>query len=150
MEAGYEPLSENERKTWHALKLIGEWPLSAIEGTLVSEAGLSGAEFGVLTRLIDLGDGKLLQADLLLSLGWEKSRLSHLLSRMETAGRLARSVFAGNRAEIWISEKGRHAVDRARPIHAAAVRKHVLSMLTEEEARVLLTVSEKLRKNSST
>jgi hypothetical protein len=43
-----------------------------VESEIEAAKGLSGADFGILSRLEDLGGGKLDQRDLLASLGWHK------------------------------------------------------------------------------
>ena len=49
------------------------------------QTGLSEGDYGVLDRLALLGNGNLRQQELADSMDWDKSRLSHHLTRMENA-----------------------------------------------------------------
>ena len=50
---------------------------------LAQATGLSGPEFGVLSRLAALGKGEMRQQALASVMAWDKSRLSHQLTRMQ-------------------------------------------------------------------
>ncbi len=77
-----KPLSARELKIWHAFKHLEEDVLSRVGRDLAEASDLSGPEFGVLSRLVDLGEGELRQQKLAASLRWDKSRLCHQLTRM--------------------------------------------------------------------
>ncbi|WP_370478822.1 hypothetical protein [Mycobacterium sp. pUA109] len=58
-------------------------------------------------------------------LGWDRSRLSHQLSRMEERGLLVHRRL-GNGVAIDITRNGQNLVGQARPIHADAVRRRLI------------------------
>jgi len=86
--------------------------------------GLSDPDYGILTRLEDLGGGTLRQNELAASMGWHRSRLSHQLTRMEQRGLVTRAA-AGDGVAVSVTAAGRDAAAKARPVHAAAVRRHL-------------------------
>lgn len=138
------PLTKRELQIWSAVKRLGDTVFSAVALELEADTGLSGADFGILSRLEDLGGGELTQAALLASLEWQKSRLSHQLTRMEARGLVKRERIPGQGAVVTILPPARERIARARPVHAVAVRKHVLRHLTPHEADVLLAITGRL------
>jgi DNA-binding MarR family transcriptional regulator len=94
--------------------------------------GMSGADFAVLSRVLELGQGSLRQQELARLLGWERSRLSRQLSRMEERGLVVRTVEGAARM-ITATEAGERLLDSARPAHAEAVRRALLDLVPEAE-----------------
>jgi DNA-binding MarR family transcriptional regulator len=136
-------LTPRETTIWQAVKAFKEVVFARIESDIQQASGLSGAEFGVLSRLQDLGNGKLSQQALKESMGWHKARLSHQLTRME--GRdLVQRVPLGRSVVVVILPEGDKALTLARPAHVQAIRKHLVRKVTREEADALLSAFEKL------
>ncbi|MEF2072121.1 MarR family winged helix-turn-helix transcriptional regulator [Consotaella aegiceratis] len=142
-EPGTTPLSPEERALWHALKTLGDDACQAVGRDITARTNLSGADFAILSRLEDLGDGRLAQRDLLASLGWDKSRLSHQLRRMEERGLIARGTDSGT-ACAASTQTGSEALATARPIHAAAIRERALRHVSPEERAALIAVAERI------
>jgi DNA-binding MarR family transcriptional regulator len=135
------PLDAAEWELWHALKTLSDTSLAAVGSALEAATGLSGADFGILTRLEDLGDGRVPQRELQAALGWDKSRLSHQLTRMERRGLLRRvHAAAGSGVCVEITQEGRTMIAGARPVHAAAVRQHLLQHIHPHEAAMILAM----------
>jgi DNA-binding MarR family transcriptional regulator len=127
---GEEALDPDELALWHAFKRAGEVVRAAIGDEISRATGLSDADFGVVTRVDDAG-GRMRQNELAASMGWHRSRLSHQLTRMEGRGLVVRTE-AGPGVEVALTDEGRRAVARARPVHADAVRRHLLAAVPEE------------------
>ncbi len=136
-------LTERERQLWHAVKVMSDVLLSRVGNEIEKASGLSGVEFSVLSRLEELGKGKLGQSELAASMHWHKSRLSHLLTRMEKRGLLARSSH-GRLVEVAMLKPGKDALAAARPAHVHALRENLTNRLSTAEADTLLNVFEKL------
>jgi DNA-binding MarR family transcriptional regulator len=133
-----KPLTTRELRLWHAWESFSEAVISRVGHDVTQATGLSAADYGVLSRLIDLGNGQLRQRELAVAMGWDKSRISHQLTRMQGRKLLTRSKTAENGSRVAISPAGRKAVDRARPVHALAVRRHLIERLTSEQAAAIL------------
>jgi hypothetical protein len=56
-----KPLSPHELRVWHAFRLMGEDVMARVGRDIADATGLSGAEFGVLSRLAALGKGEMRQ-----------------------------------------------------------------------------------------
>jgi len=78
-----KPLSPRELRIWHAFLAMGEDVLERVGRDIAHATGLSGPEFGVLSRLAAFGKGEMRQNEIATVMGWEKGRLSHQLTRME-------------------------------------------------------------------
>lgn len=134
-EAIYAPrvsddgLEPDEIAIWHAFKRVGEAVLAAVERDIRAASGLTGPEFGVLTRLVDLGDGCLRQQELATSMRWDKSRLSHQLTRMQKRDLVSRSTVHPSTVMVEITDAGRAALAPARPAHARSIRENLLGRL---------------------
>jgi DNA-binding MarR family transcriptional regulator len=126
-----QPLNDDEMARWTAWKRANEAVLAAVAREIHSAAGLSAADFAVLSRVIENGDGRMPQQDLGAMLSWKRARLSRQLSRMAERGLLQREDGHGRRVLITATDEGRTALAAARPAHARAVRralfKHTLA-----------------------
>ncbi len=111
--------------------------------TFVS-TGLSGSDFGVLSRLADLGKGEMRQQSLAESLGWDKSRLSHHLTRMQGKKLVERRDTEQRAVVVVLTKQGRAKLETARPVHADSVRRNLLSRLTDHQTETLVRVSDLL------
>lgn len=139
-----DQLSRRDIQIWHAFKKMGQAVLTEIERDLLEATELSGSDFGVLSRLVDLGDGELRQQVLADSMGWHKSRLSHQLTRMQDRGLVRRSEPGPRVILVTLTEAGRRKIRAARPIHAASVHKRLLDRLSKQESDLLIAICQKL------
>jgi DNA-binding MarR family transcriptional regulator len=137
-------LSPQELRVWHAFRLMGDDVLARVGRDITDGTGLSGADFGVLSRLSALGKGEMRQQRLADCLGWDKSRLSHHLTRMQQRKLIERRDAEDRTVLIVLTQIGREKLDEARPIHAASVRRNLLSRLTKEQVETLVRISNNL------
>jgi DNA-binding MarR family transcriptional regulator len=134
-------LSPHELRVWHAFLLMGEDVLSRVGRDIAQATGLSGSEFGVLSRLSAIGKGEMRQQALARVITWDKSRLSHQLTRMQQRRLVDRRYANGNAVLVVITKLGREKLEAARPIHAESVRRNLLSRLTPEQVDTIVRVS---------
>jgi DNA-binding MarR family transcriptional regulator len=136
-----KPLSPHELRVWHAFRLMHEDVLDRVGRDIAQASGLSGAEFGVLSRLAAIGKGEMRQQELARIMAWDKSRLSHQLTRMQERALIERRRSDEKAVLVAITKLGREKLDAARPIHAASVRRNLLSRLTQEQIDTIVRVS---------
>ncbi|MEV6610874.1 MarR family winged helix-turn-helix transcriptional regulator [Kutzneria sp. NPDC051319] len=129
-------LDADEMALWHAWKSAADTVRARIAEDITAAVGLSDADFAVLTRVAELGGGRLRQNALAESVGWHRSRLSHQLSRMEHRDLLTRHPADGG-VEVHLTDAGHSLARRARPAHADAVRRHLLDHLDPTQRRQL-------------
>ncbi|WP_245987827.1 MarR family winged helix-turn-helix transcriptional regulator [Cohnella lupini] len=112
--------------------------------------GLSEGDFGVLDRLAQFGDGKLRQQELADSMDWDKSRLSHHLTRMEKRGLVLRKTLDKDRSvQVIITSTGKSALDGALPIVSKAIRTHFLDQLTDQDIESITKLADRTKSRSS-
>ncbi len=126
-----ESLTDREMQLWRAWKQAAEAVRCRMLADVGAATGLSDPDFGILVRVTDAVGPTVRQNELAAAMGWHRSRLSHQLTRMEQRGLVSRKSVAGG-VEVAATEAGRDALDRARPLHAAAVRRHLTGLVPEE------------------
>jgi len=136
-----KPLSPQELRVWHAFRLMHEDVLARVGWDIAQATGLSGSEFAVLSRLAGPGKGEMRQQVLARMMDWDKSRLSHQLTRMQERSLIERRRVDGKTVLIVLTKLGREKLDAARPVHAASVRRNLLSRLTQEQIDTIVRVS---------
>ena len=99
---------------------------------LQAESGLSLSDYDVLVALSDRDEGMRV-SDLAAQIGWERSRLSHQLRRMEERGLTERRPSAedGRITNVALTPSGRQAIEEAAPGHVDLVRSLFFDALPE-------------------
>ena len=138
-------LTQDEQRMWRAFLTMRTDLDKAIDRQLTG-VGLSEADFSLLVPLSEAPDQRLRARDLGLGTGWDRSRLSHHIRRMEQRGLVSRHTCDtdGRGTYIQLTEDGRAAVERAAPGHVATVRRYLVDLLTPRERTVLLAISERV------
>ncbi|WP_427008356.1 MarR family winged helix-turn-helix transcriptional regulator [Pseudarthrobacter sp. H2] len=139
-------LDERETGVWRGFLEASQLLVASMDRHLVRESQLSGAEYAVLAPLSEHADGVVRARDLGKSLGWDRSRLSHLLKRMEARGLLERKNCSSDARglDVEITPAGRNAIELAAPGHLEFVRTHFFDQLTRDEQDALASVSRKI------
>ncbi|MBH0008155.1 MarR family winged helix-turn-helix transcriptional regulator [Salinibacterium sp. SWN1162] len=143
-------MDDRENAVWRGFVSATQQLASSLDRHLVQDAQLSGPEHAVLTALTDhaeQSDTLLRARDLGFALGWDRSRLSHLLKRMETRGLLERTSCPSDARglNVQITADGLEAVRQASSGYLEFVRTHFLDLLTREEQDALASVSDKIK-----
>jgi DNA-binding MarR family transcriptional regulator len=139
-------LSEKEQRLWrHWLRVNALLP-ATLHRELQADSGLSLPDFDVLVQLTDSLDGRVRVSDLARALHWERSRVSHHVTRMERRGLVKREecVDDGRGAFVVLAAEGRAAIEQAAPGHVRAVRRLIFDPLTEDETDALAGVLDKV------
>ena len=136
-------LDDREQRAWRSFTAAMVRLRAALTRELQRDSGLSGPDYDVLVKLSEAPDHRLRAYELGAATGWEKSRLSHHLSRMEQRGLVAREQCAGSRYfDIVLTEQGRVAIEEAAPRHAGHVREWLVEALTPEQLDALTEACE--------
>ncbi len=125
-------LSDQEERAWRALQFMQMRLEGALARQLASDSGLSYPDYLVLVALTDRPDGTMRLFELAAVLGWEKSRLSHHVARMEARGVVKKERCDTDRrgAFVVVTKRGRTEIEAAAPGHVAAVRRLFVDRLT--------------------
>ena len=124
---------------WRAWLRVGSRLPAALNRQLQRDSELSLQDFDVLVQLTDVDEGRVRVSALAAALGWERSRLSHHVSRMERRGLVAREECDddGRGAFVVLTPAGRAAIERAAPGHVRTVRSLVFDALAPAEVDAL-------------
>jgi DNA-binding MarR family transcriptional regulator len=145
-------LTSEQQQAWRGLLAMTSQLGARLNQQLQADGGLSLSDYDVLVPLSEAADGRLRVYELTERLGWEQSRLSHHLTRMQRRGLVVKEECRTDRrgAVVVLTEEGRRAIERAAPAHVDAVRRLVfagaspeqVAALTDLTARVLARLAE--------
>ncbi|GAB2870623.1 MarR family winged helix-turn-helix transcriptional regulator [Actinoallomurus bryophytorum] len=137
-------LEPDEWELWDTWMRAQRLLTRELDRGLQRDSGISKAEFSVLVTLWQAPGREMRVGELSESLDWEKSRVSHQLTRMENRGFVERteSGSGGRRTRIGLTAKGRHAAQSAVLVHAGNIRHHFFDSLTPEQAAAIRAWSE--------
>lgn len=142
-------LDERQRLMWKAYRDVYQELSTVLEDQLLRDAGLSGSEYAVLVVLSHSPDGVLRARELGSELGWDRSRLSHLVGRMEKRRLVAREDCEEDArgSMVRLTDAGRATVDGVAPEHSEAVRRYFFNALSSDELETLAVVFDRLLEN---
>ncbi|MGW1888517.1 MarR family winged helix-turn-helix transcriptional regulator [Streptomyces sp. NPDC001970] len=146
MEESVRWLTPEEQHAWRSFVRLQERLRGRLSRLLQTESHVSAADFAVLVELTDAPDGRQRFLDLARALEWEKSRISHHISRMVKRGLVVRDECPedGRGASVVITDAGRTTIEAAAPRHVEAVRALFLDHVTPAELRTLAEISERV------
>lgn len=135
MARGRRWLTGREQRAWRAFLRAHALLLAHLNRQLQADSGLSLSDYEVLVNLSEAPERRLRVFELGAALQWEKSRVSHHLTRMEQRGLVAREECASDArgAYVVLTEKGREAIRGAAPRHVEEVRRWFLEPLSPEQ-----------------
>jgi DNA-binding MarR family transcriptional regulator len=138
-------LTAEEERVWRRWLTLNARLSATLQRELQNDAGLSMPDFEVLVHLTDSPAGRVRVTDLARLLQWERSRVSHHVTRMELRRLVQRVECAedGRGAFVVITPRGRAAIEQAAPGHVNTVRRLVFDALSPEEIDALATIIDK-------
>lgn len=139
-------LDEHEQRAWRALQFMQLQLAGRLAADVAATSDLTYADYLVLVALSEQPDGRARLFELAKALGWEKSRLSHQVSRMSGRGLLRKERCDGDRRGAFVvtTEQGRRAIEAAAPHHVAMVRRLFIDPLTPGELDAITSAAEKV------
>ena len=137
-------LDAGEQAAWRAYLAMNARLSARLNREMQDESGISIADFSVLVQLSEHLDARMRVLELARALGWEKSRLSHHLSRMQKRGLVERQECADDArgAFVVLTPEGRRAIDEAAPAHVEAVRELMFDGLDADQVDALAGIAE--------
>jgi DNA-binding MarR family transcriptional regulator len=139
-------LTTHEEHVWRRWLTLNATVNATLQRELQDDSGLSMPDFEVLVRLTDEPDGRVRVTDLAKLLLWERSRVSHHVTRMERRGLVERVECPedGRGAFIAVTDGGRAAIEQAAPGHVRSVRRLVFDALDADDVDRFGAVVDKL------
>ncbi|MGP9529162.1 MarR family transcriptional regulator [Arthrobacter sp. S41] len=132
-------LTDSEQELWRTIReFLWQFP-SAMDRQLLRDAQMQSGEYSVLAVLSETPEPSLRPADVAQGLRWDRSRLSHLLRRMEAKGLISRCSDETDRRghQIALTELGQQTIQSAAPTHVTFVRETLFDSLDPAERKAL-------------
>ncbi len=138
-------LNAREDRAWSAF-IHAHHQIEAYLNRRLQASGLSGPDYSVLAALSALDTGRMPAHALCNALGWEKSRLSHQIRRMQTDGLISREPNPDDARStiVCLLPAGRGAIEKAAPGHVDDVRRNFVDLFTPAELDVLAALNERV------
>jgi DNA-binding MarR family transcriptional regulator len=142
-------LDERQQHVWQSYLHMNQHLFAALEDQLAIDAGLSGADYKVLHPLSQAPDGLLRAREICTEIGWDRSRLSHHVTRMEKRGLVTREECSEDARGLMVrlTDVGRKAIADAAPNHAEAVHRAFFDLISKQELETLESVFDRVLHN---
>ncbi|BCY08415.1 MarR family winged helix-turn-helix transcriptional regulator [Actinoplanes sp. L3-i22] len=139
--------TREELRVWRDFVETTDALRGRVAGRLQTDTGLSTSDYPVLLALSEAPGSRLRSSDLAVRIGWERSRLSHHLGRMERRGLIRREDCPTDSrgAEIVLAPDGDQAFRAATVPHLRAVRELFVDALTPAQLAAAEEIAAALR-----
>jgi DNA-binding MarR family transcriptional regulator len=139
--------TRDELAAWREYVEVAEEMNRAVSAAMQQRSGISSGDYSVLLALSEAGDHRLRSSALADAMGWERSRLSHHLGRMEKRGLVRRERCGSDSrgAEVVITADGASVFRTASAAHFRVIRRFFVDGLSEGEVEGIRTASASLR-----
>lgn len=128
-----------ELRAWRLFIETSEQVRNVVADRLQVESGLSTGDYSVLLALAENPDNRIRSSQLAGDIGWERSRLSHHLGRMERRGLVRRGAVVGDSrgAEVVLTAEGAQVFRRSSAPHLRAVQDAFVMALSTDQLAAL-------------
>lgn len=142
-------MTDLDSKAWRAFHKIGTSLLPHLGRQITVHSGISGAEYVVLVALSELTVPSVNLNRLAIGLGWEISRMSHQISRMEEVGlvRKTKNLEDSRCFDVSITAKGRRIAEAAIPLQSREINHCFSDVLTKTQMKSLIEISEAITRH---
>jgi DNA-binding MarR family transcriptional regulator len=143
-------LDGSQQGSWRALVMGMTLLLDRLDADLRRGFDVSLAEYEILVRLSERPGRRLRMAQLADALAHSRSRVTHTVKRMESAGLVVRtsSDEDGRGVVCVMTEQGHQLLERMAPTHVHGVRDYLVDLATDGDfealGRVMNAVADKL------
>lgn len=139
-------VSPADWELWRSFRAMNQQLSRELDRQLQRDAGISQADYGILLALFEAEGKRLRTGELAELLGWEKSRVSHQVARMEARGLVERTDCESDGRGTWVGLQadGTRALLGAMREHAAAIRDLFLDELEPGEKEIMRKVAKRV------
>lgn len=136
-------LDADQMRAWLRLQAVVELLPGALDAQLRRDADLSHYEYLLLAMLSEAPDRTLRMSELASATNATLPRLSHVVTRLEGRGLVARSTSDTDRRVTMarLTAAGWDTVVASAPGHVGAVRKHVFDVISDDQVDQLAEVT---------
>ena len=137
-------LDEREERAWRGFQRMRTGLTAHLARELTRANGLTEADYAVLVTVSEAPGHRIRSRDLGQALGWDRSRLSHQITRMQTRGTIKRESCPGDARgfDVILTPAGLASIETAAPMHLASVRHCFADLLTPEQLDALAGIAD--------
>ena len=145
-------MSVRQYRAWRAFHKLRGQLLPHLAKNITENTGLTPSEFFLLITLIDSPMATLHSYEIAEKLDWEKSRVSHQITRMEERGLVIRSACPSDARSclVELTPSGRKYLKKALPNHFEDVKHCFADLLTAAQLDTLIEISSIVTKHLAT
>ena len=135
--------TESDRALWRAFTLMRRQLDLTLERRLQADAGISTADYEILIALFNDPSKRLRAGQIGDIIGWEKSRVSHQISRMEQRGLVKREECGDDARGVWVvlTDEGATARNNAFRDRRDAVNEYFFDALDDNDKAALMGIT---------
>lgn len=139
-------LTKDQQVHWRAWLTASKGLTDQLSRELQEQHGLTITDYEILVRLSESENNSIRMSDLATKTLLSRSRLSHQVDRMESAGLIERQMCPDDRrGQLAVLTKvGSKALEAAAPDHVMGVRKHLVDLLSDAEYQALGSAAKKI------
>jgi DNA-binding MarR family transcriptional regulator len=116
-------LTRRELDLWRNFRFMMEETSLGVSRELLSATGMLGGQFGILSVLLDAPSHSMRQQHVADAMRWDRTRLSHQLTRMERSGWIQRKKSSDGVTVVVLTEAGMKQQKAAAPVLGGIVRR---------------------------
>ncbi|PYY60563.1 MarR family transcriptional regulator [Curtobacterium sp. MCSS17_011] len=141
--SGRRSPNASELATWRAYVEASERVRRALSTAFLDTSGISPGDYSVMLALSEAEDRTLRSSDLATGIGWERSRLSHHLKRMEERGLVLRGRVGGDArgAAVTLTDAGASVFRSSSAAHLRLVRQVFVDAFTPDQLETMRALS---------
>lgn len=131
-------LTQDEQATWRTF-LRGTARIQQFLDADLRRDGLTLAEYEILTNLSETDGRRMRMSDLATAVRQSRSRLTHTITRLESAGHVARRTCSADGRGVWaeLTEAGFELLVEIAPHHVEAVRRILIDQASPTDLEAL-------------
>ena len=137
-------MKELDSQAWRAFHKIGTRLPPHLGRQITNHSGITSSEYVVLMALSELPKASVNLNRLAIGLGWETSRMSHQITRMQESG-LVKKIQSESDArcfDVSITPAGRIIAEKAVPLQSLEINHCFSEVLTNKQKEALIEISE--------
>jgi len=140
-----------EWDTWKSFMSMRKALDLALERELQQSSEISVADYGVLISLFNAPRKQLRPRALGAQLGWEKSRVSHQVTRMASRGLVEKRDCDADARGTWVgmTPAGSRAVLGAMRGYASSLRENFFDLMTEDEIALFGSLADRVTERAA-
>jgi DNA-binding MarR family transcriptional regulator len=139
-------LEQEEMAAWRSFLDAHQLLMTRLDRELRQGSSLGLTEYTILVRLSESEDRTLRMATLAADTGVSRSRLTHIVARLESRGIVERQKSDDDRRGVRcrLTDEGFSLLAQTAPIHVTGVRSHLIDLLDDQQITAMAGIFTKV------